>query len=584
MSLQVWLPLNGSLNNLGCSDLKFSNIDTTYTTVSTAGKFGSCYSNASASAGGIVSNKKINLGKNQSMFCWIKFNSLNAGSELGLGACGQHRYPNCTGMGLTVRYISATTGYLSVNTGDGSNRTYNAYYGATLLQANTWYHIGYTYNGNTITLYVNGNVDGTYTVGALSVPEDYIQGFSWSFASSDNNDSTIYNGYKTNGFINDIRIYDHTLSIREIKEVAKGLALHYPLDNNGQGGTNLLTNGNSSATNNNYDLNGYSPGPIMVAGETYTLTICVTPAAGVTNYDAYVSSGYRNLASFTVSGTSKQIITRTFTASYYAGREPSVSSSHATIVLYRFPNNGTVTTNSTIHWAKLEKGSGETVAEWTPHYNSGVFGRTIWDTSGFRYHGTSSVGLMTEKGSPRHGDATYFDGSTTWIDAPIQQLMTNLLSDKGSVSFWCKEANLSSRSVYFGGYNTGNFNIEMSSSKFRVYWNASPDRYPTTVEANVWTHWVVTWNKSSGFKTYKNGVLVDNYAAALPTISVSGNFRIGWDFRNNSNSDGTVMEGAMSDFRIYATELSAADVALLYQIPISIADDGTVFCQTLKEV
>jgi hypothetical protein len=584
MGLQVWLPLNGSLDNLGCSDLKFNNIDSTYTKSNTNGKFGLCYQNTSAGSGGIVSNKPINLGKNQSMFCWVNVTAFNAADDLGMGACGQHRYPNNTGMGITAKYISSTAAYLSVNTGNGSSRTFNTYCGKTLLNAGIWYHVGYTYDGNVVRLYVNGVLDGEHTVGVLSVPEDYVQIMCWSFGSGTTTNNTPYGGYKINGCVNDVRMYDHTLSPKEIKEISKGLALHYPLDNNGQGGTNLLTNGNSSATNNNYDLNGYSPGPIMVAGETYTLTICVTPAAGVTNYDAYVSSGYRNLASFAVSGTSKQIITRTFTASYYAGREPSVSSSYATIVLYRFPNNGTVTTNSTIHWAKLEKGSGETIAEWTPHYQANPWGKVISDTSGFRNHGVASVNLITEKGCKHYEDATTFDGSTTWIDVPVKNLMTNILNSQGTISFWCKEGNTGSRSVYFGGYSTGNFNIEMSGSNFRVYWNGSPDRYPTSVENNVWTHWAVTINKSSGFKTYKNGVLVDNYAASLATIPINGNFRIGWDFRNNNNSDGTVMEGAMSDFRIYATELTADDIKLLYQSPISISDNGSVFCKTLREV
>jgi hypothetical protein len=43
MALQVWLPLDGTLNNNGLSNLIFENLGASNTTVSTTGKIGSCY-------------------------------------------------------------------------------------------------------------------------------------------------------------------------------------------------------------------------------------------------------------------------------------------------------------------------------------------------------------------------------------------------------------------------------------------------------------------------------------------------------------------------------------------------------------
>ena len=79
--LKVWLPLNKDLRNIGTSDLEFSVISPN-TTLNSNGFFGSCYSNNSNTAGGIVSDKKINLGQTQSMFCWIKLNSICSSSSL----------------------------------------------------------------------------------------------------------------------------------------------------------------------------------------------------------------------------------------------------------------------------------------------------------------------------------------------------------------------------------------------------------------------------------------------------------------------------------------------------------------------
>ena len=224
MSLVIWLPFDSSINNQGTSGLIFS--DLSGSTISNAGKVTTCcYGNTSYSSGGFVSTSTITLGQNQSICAWVKFTSLTSDSSLGGSIAGQHRYLSNVGMGMTIKYVSSTTGYLSVNTGNGSSRTYNTYCGSTLLQANTWYHLCYTYDGSTIRLYVNGNLDGSHAYTGMSTPEDYFMVGCWSF--SDTSGNSVYTGYKLYGYINDLRAYNHTLSTKEIKELARGLILHY---------------------------------------------------------------------------------------------------------------------------------------------------------------------------------------------------------------------------------------------------------------------------------------------------------------------------------------------------------------------
>ena len=240
MSLQIWLPLKGNLKNYGLSDLEFSITNTSTTTIAPTGKIGSSsYNNNSHSSGGLVSNKTIDLGNELSMFCWMNFTTLTSSSNL-TAIGGQHRHPSNCGMGITMRYVSSTTGYLSVNTGDGSSRTYNTYYGKTLLMANTWYHVGFTYDGTNIKLYVNGNLDGTFSYPNQLNVDDYIQLFAWSFGATTG--SGLYGGYCFNGNINDYRVYDHCLAEKEVKLLSQGLIAHYSLrETDLENTTNIIT-------------------------------------------------------------------------------------------------------------------------------------------------------------------------------------------------------------------------------------------------------------------------------------------------------------------------------------------------------
>lgn len=294
MALQVWLPLNGNVNNQGLSDLTFS--VSSVTTINDNGKIGKCYENNSFTAGGLFSDKIIDLGQNQSMFCWFKINSLRSNSSLGGGLVTQHNHTLNQGMGITIRYVSATTGYLSVSTGNGTSRTYNTYYGKTLLQAGTWYHGGYTYDGTTIRLYVNGSLDGEFERSDMKIEPDNIHIFRWTLLSG---------SYSFDGCLNDVRIYDDVLSPREIKEISKALLLHYTLSS--AGGENLCVGSNNISTSN-FVLT-------RSTAEGNTVTLTPTTSASYVKYKAsnLLYSDYKN---------------KTYTLSFYIRRMSSENESY----------------------------------------------------------------------------------------------------------------------------------------------------------------------------------------------------------------------------------------------------------------
>lgn len=228
MSLVAWWPLNGDLQDkVGGNDLVATN--TSVNTLNSNGKIGKTYQNTSNTAGSMISKNSFLLPSTQSMFCWIYMTSVYSSSSLN-AICGQHRYQTNSGMGITIKYNNSSSGYLSVNTGNGSSRTYNTYCGSTLLSTNTWYHVGFTYDGSTIRLYVNGVLDGTHSYSGQKLYSEPFGAYMWSFNSATVGDRTPHANYCPQGRINDIRVYDHVLSITEIKELSKALVLHYTFD------------------------------------------------------------------------------------------------------------------------------------------------------------------------------------------------------------------------------------------------------------------------------------------------------------------------------------------------------------------
>jgi hypothetical protein len=95
-----------------------------------------------------------------------------------------------------------------------------------------WHHYAATYSAeeNKMAIYVDG---------VLKNRVDYIIGSGqtyrnvWTnnfYIGRDPNNSTANAGYFFQGSVNDVRFYDHCLSDKEVKEISKGLIMHYKLD------------------------------------------------------------------------------------------------------------------------------------------------------------------------------------------------------------------------------------------------------------------------------------------------------------------------------------------------------------------
>lgn len=225
MSLQVWLPLTKDLRQQGLLDATVINNGATF---NSTGKLGGCYSfNGSSN---YLTIPQGYIGTDWSYSVWVYSTSTSATQTL--GCCR-----TAVGSGFSIFLIG---GKLRIDPG-GNNVQWTTSY---TYPANTWFHLIVTCNGGTIKYYIDGEYKQNYSATVSST----YWGNIFSVGASQANGSGY--GNFLNGRLNDVRIYDHCLSSMEVKELAKGLVLHYPLNQS----TSILTNSNDTIE---YDCSGY---------------------------------------------------------------------------------------------------------------------------------------------------------------------------------------------------------------------------------------------------------------------------------------------------------------------------------------
>ena len=226
MALKVWLPLNGNLENIGCSGAVATNNGAA---IDSSGKIGNCYSFDGNDDFISIQDTTVNSifsGSTQpfSISMWVYHNDSTRGVLFGdYGLTGAINFNIELSTEHKIRFYW-----------NGSPDITSSSFGIGLQ---SWAHIAITYNGSKITFYLNGNENYLYTA-SLAVKNKTSGAY---YIGRDSRTGTT----AFNGKLNDVRIYDHCLSIKEVKEISRGLVLHYKLDD--------LTHGvqDSSGYNNN---------------------------------------------------------------------------------------------------------------------------------------------------------------------------------------------------------------------------------------------------------------------------------------------------------------------------------------------
>ena len=204
------------------------------------------------------------------------------------------------------------------------------------------------------------------------------------------------------------------------------------------------------------------------------------------------------------------------------------------------------------------------------------------DSSGYGYHGTRHGNLTTSYKSARHDICAVFDGTSAYIESDPLPLETK------TISVWIKTSWVSSSSYQLAVHDkqTG-LAIGWASAQLITYVGTSNGGSGsrivitnTNYTANQWNHIVVVKTGATTRNVYVNGVL----ATPESTNYWGGDLmKLNIGVRHISGAYSAYFNGQLSDFRAYATELSAADVLALYNVGASVANTGSIISYQMKE-
>lgn len=591
MSLQVWLPLTKDLRQNGLANVTVTNNGATYS--STGGKLGGCYSFNGSSNYIRVS---IPTGMTTILGCtvaaWVKSTS----STLALGGISQD-VSNYSAPCVTLY----SSGWQFTSTAKGG---YSYVSGGTVANTSVWHHVACTVdtNGNIVT-YLDGSKVTSSSLTTLNVNANTdINSSNFIEIGCDHPGGDEF----LTGYVNDFRVYDNALSPLEVKQLSQGLALHYKLDNNSTytslidktAGYNVYNNFGSDVT---YSLSAtgeyYKDSPVRRLTATINNSSRISSfktelwSHGVYNWSRTFSANtkyafwiYYKPVTYTdvrVGGIASNISGWTEIPPEYVGdgwyrvgqyRDGSVTSDKTDSIFVSFTwASAVVNTPVSIDFAcpVLVQGVSE-IQESAEFEASSV----VRDCSGFENNGEISGTWNSEKDTLRYKTSSHM--STTSSKIHITNFPTSGFGDSYSFAWWGKR---SSNSPMFWGFSNG---VRLNGMYAGTLWNtgdssSNPIYNPgttTTITApslNVWHHYVMTGDGTS-CKLYLDGVL---YGQAKTYKSISGSdiYINGW----SSSTDYCSNDTYMSDFRIYATALSADDVKALYQNSGYVDNKGNVY-------
>lgn len=287
-----------------------------------------------------------------------------------------------------------------------------------------------------------------------------------------------------------------------------------------------------------------------------------------------------------------------FDARIYAGDSTVLTAEQIAAIYADGPNNIQFTGQTLRAHYKLDEQSGTTCYDSSGNGNHGTIENAVsnWgvtqDIWSFQnqvgYNTSGAVYIPRDESDPtndvlgnpltntgrRPNDAALhssncvtFDGADDYVD--VSDLRDTLLDSSFSVSTWFNKTDATSDNDRFFDYsidanNTLQITTDQTSQKYAVKMVVGGvtkvDAFYDALDFGAWHHLTCTWDGSSNFKAYLDGVEMTAGSTTPIGYGAAGK-SIG---RRNDGSSTTFFEGSLVDFRIYDDELTAAEALYLY--------------------
>ena len=626
--LRVWLPLTKDLRNQGLDDVTITDNGATF---NSAGKLGGCYKTSSTATIDLGYNgNQINTGS-ISFGGWFKFNQAEVWSAISgknytstaSSATGNLIGNNSYG-GVSLQwwsnniYTDGSLSYIAVQsylrtTTNGARST-----GTTAIPFDTWTHIFLTYNkdNNLLQYWVNGELkaSSTQVVFTDAVSRNLL--LNWGAIAGGNGPSA-----QIPFLVNDIRIYDHCLSPMEVKELSKGLVLHYPLNRQGWGQENILLNTGFDSrytqstgwdtTKNGTQLasswGGYNGG---VTNPSTVYHAHLKQVNGEWVYE-YIRTANESWLGISQGGLqSKLTAGKTYTFSWEEYRVEG--NNYPTGGLYYYKTGAT---SANFHLGQFGGSSGNILGKWrkfsytftaptdgdySKNMSWYIYGHSGGNGKMYMRHPKLEEGSIATPWCPNSSDALATAmGLNSLIEYDCSGFCNNsIYNSKPTVSSDTSKYNVS---TYFGEYNTpktdliDNSLLPALTNCTITWWEKNDTTRTLLLTGQSTSHYIAASDNNTyyhgtvgGTKTlYRDGVagtykceagVWHHYALVGADISTWTALHL------NGYGSYWYLKGLVSDLRIYATALSADDVKSLYQNSAYIDSSGNVYGAVHSEV
>lgn len=618
MALQVWLPLNGNLDNLGLKN------DITLTgtpSFTTGGKIADkCLNSPSIT----INNTGIDGSRIWSVcsWCYVIDSSITSdwtkviilydgGSNLRIEVCPKSSDKYCYSVHNNTSYSITTGAILTKNPSTGAS-----YY-------NNWVHVCLTSDGTTIKEYINGTLSGSVSYNTAGTVSGGVL--------LDNNDKIKKN---------DFRIYDHCLSAKEVHEIAKGLMLHYKIDGVNDNlvqrsydltgwtignewtsetdpntGYKTISFSRSGATINQcnraygnkiYRSDIYNKGGVIVSFDFMCDDISKLDIKCVIARQSFLSNGTRvdwsepNLdLSYIESGKWIRYSYYWSNASLDTHIEGDYDPNNISYYLFswQLPRNGS------IHVKNMKIELGNRATAWCPNRSDpewtslGYGDTTEYDHSGFKHDGLKVGDFYSTQNSHRYDSSYVFTNSCAQYIVHKGLLP---LSGNFTISLWCYQTSattisngasataefLVSQGRDYMPSDTSSLGVSVFSNNGQLSLYAGSARYDTSVSLlNNW-HMLTLVHNGDTVSLYDNGMLVLSKAISAITFeNVADAFVVGkMSFGYSNATLSFPFVGNISDVRVYATALSEDDIKALYIDAGSVDKYGNIHAYSFKEI